>query len=84
MKIYNCSEARQKFSTVLNTALKEEVIITRKDGRKFKLISMNENKEELDSTLSNVKGIETNISMNEILDAIRQGRDGRDKLVEEK
>ena len=36
MKIYNYSEARQNFSTVLNTALKEEVIITRKDGSKYK------------------------------------------------
>jgi hypothetical protein len=35
MKIYNYSEARQNFSTVLNTALKEEVIITRKDGSKL-------------------------------------------------
>ncbi|MDR3144804.1 MAG: type II toxin-antitoxin system Phd/YefM family antitoxin, partial [Treponema sp.] len=36
MKVYNYSEARQNFSTVLNTALKEEVIITRRDGSKFK------------------------------------------------
>jgi hypothetical protein len=42
MKIYKYSEARQNFSTVLNTALKEEVIITRKDGNRFKLISINE------------------------------------------
>jgi PHD/YefM family antitoxin component YafN of YafNO toxin-antitoxin module len=38
MKIYNYSEARQNFSMVLNTALQEEVIITRRDGVKFKLI----------------------------------------------
>jgi hypothetical protein len=41
MRIYKYSEARQNFSTVLNTALKEEVIITRKDGNRFKLISIN-------------------------------------------
>ena len=45
MKVYNYSEARQNFATLLNTALKEEVIIARKDGSKFKLVSINENKE---------------------------------------
>jgi prevent-host-death family protein len=78
MKIYNYSEARQKFSTVLNTALKEEVIITRRDGSKFKVISITENKKDLKSPLENIKGIKTNITMDEILEAIRQGREGRE------
>ncbi|MDR0668719.1 MAG: type II toxin-antitoxin system Phd/YefM family antitoxin [Treponema sp.] len=73
----NYSEARQNFSTVLNAALKEEVIITRKDG-KFKLISMNESKKELRSPLEDIKRIKTNIAMNEILEAIRQGREDRE------
>jgi PHD/YefM family antitoxin component YafN of YafNO toxin-antitoxin module len=77
MKVYNYSEARQKFSTVLNTALKEEVIITRRDGSRFKLISINENKNDLKSPLENIKGIKTNITMDEILEAIRQGREDR-------
>jgi prevent-host-death family protein len=76
MKIYNYADARQNFSTVLNTALKEDVIITRIDGRKFKLISIKENKKELKSPLENVKGIKTNITMDEILAAIKQGRRG--------
>jgi antitoxin (DNA-binding transcriptional repressor) of toxin-antitoxin stability system len=79
MKIYNDSEVRQNFSTVLNTALKEEVIITRKDGSKFKLISIKENKKELKSPLENIKGIKTNITMDEILEAIKQGRNREDK-----
>jgi hypothetical protein len=56
MKIYNYSEARQNFSTVLNTAL-------------------NENKKDLKSPLENIKGIKTNITMDEILKAIKQGRE---------
>ena len=83
MKIYNYSEARQNFSTVLNTALKEEVIITRKDGSKFKLISMNENKQETKSPLENIKGIKTNITMSEILEAIKQGREDREYKKEQ-
>jgi prevent-host-death family protein len=77
MRIHNYSEARQNFSTVLNTALKEDVIITRKDGSKFKLISINENKKELKSPLESIKGIKTNITMDEILEAIKQGREDR-------
>ncbi len=38
MKIYNYSEARQNFATILNTSQKEEVIIARKDGSKFKIV----------------------------------------------
>ncbi|MDR1317718.1 MAG: type II toxin-antitoxin system Phd/YefM family antitoxin [Spirochaetales bacterium] len=83
MKIYNYSEARQNFSTVLNTALKEEVIITRRDGSKFKLISIKENKKELKSPLESIKGIKTNITMDEILEAIKQGREDREYKKDE-
>jgi hypothetical protein len=74
MKVYNYSEARQNFATVLNTALKEDVIISRKDGSKFKLISMHENKKRGKSPLENIKGIKADISMDDILDAIRESR----------
>jgi antitoxin (DNA-binding transcriptional repressor) of toxin-antitoxin stability system len=74
MKVYNYSEARQNFSTVLNTALKEEVIISRKDGSQFRLISMPGNKKRRKSPLEDIKGIKTNISMDDILDAIRESR----------
>ncbi|MDR1216270.1 MAG: type II toxin-antitoxin system Phd/YefM family antitoxin [Treponema sp.] len=73
MKIYNYSEATQNLSTVLNRALKEEVIITRNDGSKFRLISIKENEKELQSPLENIKGIKTDITMDEILEAIKQG-----------
>jgi hypothetical protein len=73
MRTFQYSEARQNFSTVLNTALKEEVFITRKDGSKFKLISVNtkEKKSPLD-----VKGIDTDITTKEIIDTIRECREG--------
>jgi prevent-host-death family protein len=75
MRVYKYSEARQNFSTVLNNAIKEDVIITRKDGRKFKLISMQENEKKKKSPLEDIKGIKTNITMNDILDAIRESRE---------
>ncbi|GHS84796.1 hypothetical protein FACS189450_06470 [Spirochaetia bacterium] len=78
MRIYNYSEARQNFSTVLNTALKEEVIITRKDGSRFKLLSINENKKQGKSPLEDIKGIKADVSMEDILEAIRYGREDRE------
>jgi hypothetical protein len=75
MKIYKYSEARQNFSTVLNTALKEDVIITRKDGNRFKLISIN--KESKKSPLD-IKGIDTDITTQEIIEVVRECREGSD------
>ena len=75
MKVYNYSEARQNFSTVLNTALKEEVIIARRDGSKFRLVSIKEKKKKSKSPLEGIKGIKTSLSMNDILDAIRESRE---------
>jgi hypothetical protein len=75
MKIYKYSEARQNFLTVLNTALTEEVIITRKDGTRFKLISIN--KESKRSPLD-IEGINTDVTTQEIKEAIRECREGSD------
>ena len=74
MKVYNYSEARQNFATVLNTALTEEVIIARKDGSKFRLISIQEKKKKK-SPLEDIKGIEAGVTMDDILDAIRKSRE---------
>ena len=78
MKVYNYSEARQNFATVLNTALKEEVIITRKDGNRFKLTPVRGNQKKAKSPLETIKGVKTsatNLTMGDILDAIREGRE---------
>jgi antitoxin (DNA-binding transcriptional repressor) of toxin-antitoxin stability system len=75
MKVYKYSEARQNFSTVLNTALKEEVIITRKDGNSFRLAAID--KKSKKSPLD-IKGIDTDITTEEILDVIRECREGSD------
>jgi hypothetical protein len=53
------------------------VNITRRDGSKFKLISIKENKKELESPLESIKGIKTNITMDEILAAIKITGTGR-------
>ena len=78
MKIYNYSKARQNFTTVLNTALKEEVIITRKDGRSFKIVPINENEKDGKSPLEGIKGVKATITTKELVKLVRKGREGRD------
>ena len=72
MRVYNYSEARQNFAAVLNLAQKEEVIIARKDGSKFRVIPIIENttKSHFD-----VEGMSTNVATYEIIDAIREIRE---------
>ena len=78
MRIYNYSEARQNFTTVLNTALKEEVVIRRKDGSRFKIVPMNADNGKGKSPLEGIKGIKVDVTTTELLEIIREGREGRD------
>lgn len=61
MKVYSCSEARRKFAAILD-------IITRRDGRRYKIVPLN-TPEEGKSPLS-IKHLKTNITTEEI----REGR----------
>lgn len=74
MKVYNYSEARQNFATILNTSLKEEVIISRKDGSKFKIVPILTNNKKMKSPFD-VVGIKTKVKTNEIVDTIRDLRE---------
>ena len=72
MKVYSCSEASRKFVAILDTAQREGVIITRRDGRRYKIVPLN-TPEEGKSPLS-IKHLKTNITTEEILSVIREGR----------
>ena len=78
MRIYNYSEARQNFTTVLNTALKEEVIIARKDGSRFRILPLDKDKRDGKSPLEGIKGVKAKITTRELIEVIREGREGRD------
>jgi hypothetical protein len=75
MEIYKYSKTRQNSSTVINTALKEEIFITRKDESKFKSLSGSE--KEKKSPLD-IEGINTDISTKEIIEILRECREGPD------
>ena len=73
MQAFTYSEARQNFAKLLILAQTEEVEIRRKDGALFSLTS------KLKRTTSplDVPGIKTDISTQDILDAISKSRAGR-------
>ncbi|MDR2428463.1 MAG: prevent-host-death protein [Candidatus Margulisbacteria bacterium] len=74
MKAYKYSEARQNLATVLNVALQEEVLITRKDGNTFKLVAINKRKK---TSPLDLKGINTAVNTGEIINVFKKSRAGR-------
>jgi len=71
MKVFNYSEARQNFASLLNTSLTEDVVIKRKDGSRFKLVPIIDKNPK---SPFDIDGIDTDISTSEIIDIIREGR----------
>ncbi len=71
MKVYTFSEARQKFSAVLDSAQKEGAVrITRRDGRAFLIKPVKNTRSPLD-----VVGAPLRISRKEIVASVREGRE---------
>jgi len=75
MEVYTYSEARQKLAEVLQQAESTgKVLIRRKDGRTFALIP-----EKTLSSPLDVPSVKADISTQEIVDIIREGRE-RDRI----
>ena len=71
MQVYTYSEARQKLAVVLEEAEKSgKVLIRRKDGRTFALVL-----EKMTSSSLDVPSIKANITSQEIVGIIREGRE---------
>ncbi len=70
MREYTYSEARQKLSRLLDEARREGAVrIRRRDGQAFVLKSERAKRSPLD-----VKGLNLNVSREEIVEYIREGR----------
>jgi prevent-host-death family protein len=68
---YSFTEARQHFASILDEAKKEGVVcIKKKNGETFYIRPATSNKSPLD-----VKGIDLNVTSDEIVDIIRSGRE---------
>ena len=70
MKVYTYSEARQRFTEVLNIAREEEVIIKRRDGETFTIVFKKTPKSPFD-----IPGINTKATTKDILTAIKDSRE---------
>ncbi len=71
--VYNYSKARQSLAALLEQAAKEgEVRIKRKDGQIFVIRPEPRKDSPLD-----VEGISLNISTDEVIEIIREGREAR-------
>lgn len=69
MKRYTYSQARQRLSEVLDTARKEEVLITRRGGDTYSLSYRTAPKSPFD-----VPGIKTKATTQDILKAVKESR----------
>jgi len=71
MRVYTYSEARQKLARVLEQAESTgKVLIRRKDGRTFALVP-----EKIPSSPLDVPSIKADISTQEIVAIVREGRE---------
>ena len=69
MKVYTYSQARQQLSELLDSADKEEVLIQRRDGSSYLIIP-----KPVSTSPFAVPGIKTQVSTQDILEAIRELR----------
>jgi len=68
MKLYTFSDARQRFSSVLDVAKKEgKVLIRRRDGSLFSL-----KPEDNEESPLNVEGVTTTVSTSDIVEILRE------------
>lgn len=72
MKVYTYSEARQRFTEVLNIAREEEVIIKRRDGETFTIVFKKTSKSPFD-----IPGLKTKATTEDILAAIKDSRESK-------
>jgi hypothetical protein len=70
MKVYTYSQARQRLSELLDYAENEEVLIKRRDGTVFIVTT-----KQISASPFDVPGIETDVSTEDILAAIRESRE---------
>ena len=69
MKVFTYSQARQRLSEVLDTAVREEVLIRRRGKETFSLVYKKPSKSPFD-----VPGIKTKATTQDIVDAVRESR----------
>jgi len=75
MLVFDISDFTQNVTKVFDAALTDEVIINNKDGKSYKILPINDNKEGV-SPLKDIPYITADITTQEIVDLIRENRAG--------
>jgi antitoxin (DNA-binding transcriptional repressor) of toxin-antitoxin stability system len=73
MAVYTYSYARYNFSSLMDMALKEDVIIARRTGPQFRIVPVKQDEKKLSL---DIEGIHTAITMEDILDTLNEVREG--------
>lgn len=71
MKVYTCSQAREKLSDILGECKREKVVIRRRKGDTFSIMP----KVPVRRSLFDVVGLRKKITRKEIIEAIRESRE---------
>ena len=72
MRAYDYRQAKENFDAVLDTALKEDVIIKKSDTLVFRLVAVQQKQH---NSPFDIDGITTDITTAEILDILRECRE---------
>jgi len=72
MKIYTYSQAREKLADILEESKREEVVIRRRKGDMFSIMPKTPSRR----SPFDVTGLRKRISRKEIIEAIRESREG--------
>ncbi|GHV78978.1 hypothetical protein AGMMS49944_07690 [Spirochaetia bacterium] len=76
MQIIEYTDFSQDVSKAFDIALVDEVIITNKNGKDYKLTPVPNKTLEEKSPLENVPGIKVNVTMQQIVEILRECRAG--------
>jgi hypothetical protein len=75
MTIVKYADIQTNIANVFDMAIKEPVLITRRDGYSFTLTSSVNSSYELKSPYEDIAGVDTNVTMKDILDAIHDRKE---------
>ena len=76
MLVFDVSDLIQNATMVFNAALTDEVIINNKDGKSYKILPVKSDSKKGKSPLEDIPCITADITTQEIVELIREGRAG--------
>jgi hypothetical protein len=76
MLVFDYADFTQDAAKIFNAALTNEVIVSTKDGNRYKILPMNDENKTGKSPLEDIPYIEAAITTQEIVELLRESRAG--------